>query len=82
MFEGGLAELHTHLGGSVASDIMLATAVKVLESTQAYDCLVCAARTHPKLLAEIATIRSSIDLPAILREARNGIHSRARFFWQ
>src|SRR2546429_5083422 len=22
MFEGGLAELHTHLGGSVASDIM------------------------------------------------------------
>jgi len=45
--------------------------VKVLESTQAYDCLVCAARTHPKLLAEVATIRSSIDLPAILREARD-----------
>jgi ATP/maltotriose-dependent transcriptional regulator MalT len=50
---------------------MLRAAVKVLESTQAYDCLVCAARAHPNLLAQIAATGGSVDLPAILRESRD-----------
>jgi DNA-binding CsgD family transcriptional regulator len=75
--EGETSEVQTQCYAALARAIArptkttLASAVRVLEMTQAYDCLVCASRSHPKLLRDVAAVPNVIDLPAILRQARD-----------
>jgi len=49
----------------------IAYATQTLERTQATDCLVCTYRAYPRLLRDVADEPGALDVPRIVRQARD-----------